>query len=95
MRRTCAYYLAICQIERKNAIIQENSFRRIVPSERIVCRERNEKNERFRPVVASETAGSPRGNPEREDVRGGQPNPCSVREPAYDALRETSPKIQE
>ena len=47
-----------------------------MPSERIVCRERNEKNERFRPVAASETAGSPRGNPEREDVRGAQANPC-------------------
>ena len=27
------------------------------------------------------------------DVRGGQPNPHSVRESAYDALQETSPKI--
>ena len=27
------------------------------------------------------------------DARGGQPNPCSVRESAYDALQETSPKI--
>ena len=64
-----------------------------MPSERIVCRERNAKNERFRPVVASETAGSPRGNPEREDVRGAQANPCSVRESAYDASCETSPKL--
>ena len=64
-----------------------------MPSERIVCRERNEKNERFRPVAASGTAGSPRGNPEREDVRGAQANPCSVRESAYDASCETSPKL--
>ena len=26
-------------------------------------------------------------------MRGGQPNPCSVRESAYDAFCETSPKI--
>ena len=81
-------HIAIYQIERKNAIIQKDFFRRIVPSERIVCRERNEKNERFRPVAASGTAGSPRGNPEREDVRGAQANPCSVRESAYDACCE-------
>ena len=28
-------------------------------------------------------------------MRDGQPNPCSVRESAYDALVETSPKYQE
>ena len=39
-------------------------LRNIVPSERIGCRERNEKNERFRPVVQKRRLASPRGNPE-------------------------------
>ena len=64
-----------------------------MPSERIVCRERNEKNEKFRPVAASETAGFSTGQPGARDVRGAQANPCSVRESAYDASCETSPKL--
>ena len=32
------------------------------------------------------------GQPGVRDVRGGQPNPCNVRESAYDALRKNSPK---